>query len=141
MTRTKPEIKKAAPKEEPIAAWNIHPKSVKAPHRWVKILMTVVQWVAVAAVLLFLFRGVNYRIPERRIMPGYLVILSGVSFAFAWVDIMKWGVSRPWNCITCLSGWFSLLLAFVFHTHFWYVYLGLGCFAGYLFTTIRMKWL
>lgn len=113
------------------------------PKTWVKVFLTVVQWVVIATVLCFGLFGFHFKfqLPQARPMDGWLVILTGVSFAFVWVDVLKWGVSRPWNCVTCLSGWFSLLLAIVFNTHFWYIYLGIGCFTGHLFTLIRLRWL
>lgn len=143
MARTKPEIKKVPPKEEPIAAWNMHPKTVKAPRRWVKVLMTVVQWLVVATVLFFVLFGFHFKLqlPVTKPMPGYLVILFGLSAAYVWVDVLRWGVSRPFNCLTCLSGWFCLILAFAFHTHYWYLYLPLGAFVGGLYSKIVMRWL
>lgn len=138
MTRTKPEIKK---KEEPIAAWNIHPKSVKAPRPWVKVLLTIIQWLVVAAVLFFVFRGFHYRIPATRQMPGYLVVLFGLSAAYVWVDVLRIGVTKPFSCLSCMCGWICLAFAFVFHVHFWYMYLPLGAFVGGLYSSIKMRWL
>lgn len=112
-----------------------------APNKRAKIISTILQWLVVATVLFFIFRGFHYKIPETRPMPGYLVALFGISGAYVWVDVLRWGVSKPFNCLACLSGWFGLILAFVFHTHYWYLYLPLGGFIGGLFTSIRLRWL
>lgn len=138
MARTKPEIKKANWDK---AEQYTNPKLAPLPKKGMKILLTVIQWLLIATVLFFIFRGFHYRIPETRPMPGYLVTLFGLSAAYVWVDVLKIGVTKPFNCILCLTGWFSLAIAFVFHTHFWYFYLPLGSLIGALFTSIKMRWL
>jgi hypothetical protein len=106
-----------------------------------KILWTTAQWLLITTVLFFVWRGFHYRIPDRREMPGYLVVLFGLSAAYVWVDILKWGVTKPFNCLTCMAGWICLILAVTFHVHYWYLYLALGAFAGGLFTAIKLRWL
>ena len=135
-TADEPRSTKAA--GEPIAAWNIHPK---VPNKRGKIISTTVQWLVIAAVLFFIFRGFHYRIPETRPMPGYLVVIFGLSAAYVWVDVLKWGVTKPFNCLTCMAGWICLALAFAFHTHYWYLYLPLGAFVGGLYTSLKLRWL
>jgi hypothetical protein len=120
---------------------NIPPAPVKVPRKWLKVFLTIVQWLFIAGIVFFVLRGYYYQIPERKEMPGYLVALFGLSMAYVWVDVLKIGVTRPFNCLTCMSGWICLILAFVFHTHYWYLYLPLGAFAGGLFTSIKLRWL
>jgi hypothetical protein len=74
-------------------------------------------------------------------MPGYLVILFSLSLAFLFAEVLHWGVRKPFNCVKCLTGWFSLFMAFGFNTPYWYFYLPLGLFAGAMYTAIKYRWL
>lgn len=80
-------------------------------------------------------------LPERGSMTGLQVIVFALSLAFVWVEVLKWGSVKPFNCVKCLTGWFALILAFTFHLEFWYLYLPVGVFAGAMFDAIRMRWL
>lgn len=80
--------------------------------------------------------------PERGTMTGPQVIVFALSFAFMWVEVLKWWKqTKPFNCIPCLTGWVSLVMAFAFHVPFWYMYLPLGLFVGAVFGAIQMRWL
>lgn len=74
-------------------------------------------------------------------MPGYQVIIFALAFAFMWVHNLKWGVTKPFNCMKCMTGWSAFALAFIFGTPHWYLYLPLGLLAGGLFSAIQMRWL
>jgi|SRR5882762_9421321 len=105
-----------------------------------KVFWSIIQWIAVIAVFVGLWLLNKYiTIPPRGPMPGYQVILFALSLAFLWVEILKWGVTKPFNCIKCMTGWFSLLLAIVFHTPHWYLYLPLGSFVGAMYSGIKMR--
>lgn len=80
-------------------------------------------------------------LPERGTMTGSQVIIFALSLAFMWVEILKWGVTKPFNCLKCMTGWTSVILAFTFHVEFWPLYLPLGVFTGAIFDGIRMRWL
>lgn len=69
------------------------------------------------------------------------IILFALSLAFVWVDILRWGIHKPFNCCKCMTGWFALLLAGVSGADYWYLYAPLGVFAGAMFEGIRMRWL
>ena len=84
---------------------------------------------------------IGQHIPERGTMTGLQVIFFALALAFMWVEVLKWGIVKPFNCIKCLTGWFALILAFAFHTEFWYMYLPAGLFVGALFEGIHMRWL
>jgi hypothetical protein len=75
------------------------------------------------------------------VMPGSLVLFFALSLAFLWVEIMKWGVTKPFNCVKCMSGWIALILAVLFHTSFWYLYLPAGLFVGAMYSAIVMRYL
>lgn len=80
-------------------------------------------------------------LPERGTMTGLQVIVFALSFGFTWVEILKWGVVKPFNCLKCMTGWVALILAFTFHVEFWYMYLFVGLFVGAMFEGIKMRWL
>lgn len=81
-------------------------------------------------------------IPERGTMTGLQAIIFALSFAFMWVEVLKWWKQiKPFNCIKCLTGWAALILAFTFHVEFWPLYLPLGLFIGSMFEGIKMRWL
>jgi hypothetical protein len=75
------------------------------------------------------------------IMTGLQVIFFALACAFTWVEILKCGVIKPFNCLKCMCGWFALILAFAFHVEFWYMYLPAGLFVGAMFEGIKMRWL
>lgn len=80
-------------------------------------------------------------LPERGTMTGLQVVAFALAFAFAWVEVLKWGSVKPFNCLKCLCGWIALILAFTFHVQFWFMYLPVGLFVGAMFEGAKMRWL
>lgn len=80
-------------------------------------------------------------LPERGAMTGLQVVLFSLALSFMWVEVLKWGSVKPFNCMKCMTGWTALILAFTFHVEFWYMYLPVGLMAGAVFGGIKMKWL
>lgn len=80
-------------------------------------------------------------LPERGTMTGLQVVIFSLAFAFMWVEVLRWGSIKPFNCLKCLTGWVALILAFTFHVQFWYMYLPVGAFVGAVFEGIKMRWL
>lgn len=72
--------------------------------------------------------------------PGTILFLS-ISTAFTWVRIWKFGTVKPFTCIKCMSGWLSLLFAWLFHAPEPLIYLPMGLFIGAMFEAIQMRWL
>jgi hypothetical protein len=73
-------------------------------------------------------------------------ILAGVSFAFFFVEIMRWHQKsewfkrKPFNCVPCLSAWTAVLL-YLLPTNlseFMLIMFGSGTF-GALFTQLMYK--
>ena len=107
-----------------------------------KILGILFQWVVVAGVLIggwYLIKSVSFPHPDK--MPGFAVVVFSLACAFVWVEVLKWGVTKPFNCVKCMCGWFSLGLALIFHTPHWYLYLPLGVFVGAMYSGIKMRYL
>jgi hypothetical protein len=112
-----------------------------------KVLMN---WCIFILVALGIFNAIRFRhyigqhlpsLPERGAMTGLQVIVFALPFAFMWVEVLKWGVVKPFNCIKCMTGWIAVILALTFHVEFWYMYLPLGLFVGAMFEGIKMRWL
>lgn len=114
-----------------------------------KPLRIVINWLILIAIILIVF---PFRItaPVRNALhidwhpvplPGVWVLFFGLSIAFTWVEVLKWGSVKPFNCIKCLSGWFCLILAWLFDTPNFYLYLPGGLFVGAVFDRIKMRWL
>ena len=72
---------------------------------------------------------------------GPAALFFSLACAFTWVNVLKWGVTKPFNCIKCMSGWIALSFALIFHVDHWYLYLPAGLFVGALFEGIKMKFL
>lgn len=75
-------------------------------------------------------------------MTGPQAIIFALSFAFMWVEVLKWGkLVKPFNCLKCMTAWAAVILAFMFHVEFWPLYLPVGVFVGAMFEGIKMRWL
>lgn len=84
---------------------------------------------------------IGQHLPERGTMTGLQVVVFALAIAFTWVEVLKWGSTKPFNCLKCLTGWVALILAFTFHVEFWWAYLFVGLFVGAVFGAIKMRWL
>lgn len=116
-----------------------------------KILKIIGNWLiflAVIAGIVSLFY-IQWRRPllsdhlaELPTMTGAQVVIFALSFAFMWVEVLKWWKQiKPFNCIKCMTGWTAVILAFMFHVEFWYMYLPVGLMSGALFSVIKIRWL
>lgn len=72
-------------------------------------------------------------------MSGLQVLFFSLALAFTWVEVLRWGSVKPFNCVKCLTGWFALTLAFLFHAEFWQFYLVGGLFVGAMYSAIKMR--
>lgn len=70
-----------------------------------------------------------------------MILLFALSGAFVWVEVLKWGSVKPFTCVSCMTGWIALILAWWSHTDYWFMYLLVGKFIGCMWEGIRMKWL
>src|SRR5688500_10232529 len=108
----------------------------------------VFNWAVFVLIGLGIFNAIRFRhyigqhLPERGTMTGLQVIIFALSFAFMWVEVLKWWKHiKPFNCLKCMTAWAAVILAFMFHVEFWYMYLPAGLFVGAMFEGIRMRWL
>jgi len=103
---------------------------------------TTVQYIILAAIVVLCFRGCDYHLQFPKLtMSWYMVVPIALSLAYVWVDVFKIGVVKPFNCISCMAGWFSLIIAFAFHVPLWFFYASIGTFTGAIYSSIRMRWL
>lgn len=106
------------------------------------------EWIGIAKAWLFfalLVAAVYYSFAYLRVtlptIAGWQAVIFSFSFSFTWVYILKIGVTKPFNCITCLTGWTCLLFAFLFHVEMWYLYIFIGLTVGAIFSALKMRWL
>jgi hypothetical protein len=124
--------KLVAEKEEPI-------QSIPQPHIiHTSVKSTVLQYLAIIMVGALIYTFFNYSIHIEP-LSGPAVLFFSLACAFTWVEVLKWGVTKPFTCIKCMSGWIALLFALVFHVDHWYLYLPAGLFVGAVFEAIKMR--
>jgi len=66
-----------------------------------------------------------------------LILLFSLSVAFMNIEVLHLGSVKPFNCIKCLTGWISLIIALCFHCEVWYFMLPAGVFVGAMFELIK----
>lgn len=107
----------------------------------------IINWLIFLLLLTVLWFGVPYAWKWGRallIFPklsGAEVLFFSLCLAFFWVEVKKWGIIKPFNCLKCMTGWFALILALIFHIDAWYLYPFAGVFIGAIFSAVKMKWL
>lgn len=98
-------------------------------------------FIATVALLFMHRQWIIEKLPSVPQMSGLQVLVFSLACAFVWVEILKWGVTKPFNCIPCMTGWVAVIMAFTFHVDFWYLYLPLGLYIGSMFSAITMRYL
>lgn len=74
-------------------------------------------------------------------MTGIQAIVFGFACAFTWVEVLRLGSRKPFNCLKCMCGWYTLAIAWSFHVQYWLFYLFVGFAVGAMFEGIKMRWL
>ena len=96
-------------------------------------------FIAIVSAIYFGIRCINFSFPT---LKGWQAVLFGFSAAFVWVNRLGWlHHTKPFNCLPCMSGWATLILAFMFHVEAWYMYVFVGVVVGSIFNGIKMRWL
>lgn len=103
------------------------------------------KWMLTAAWMLSLIAGGALiwwlaTIPRVALHPA-LIITFALSGAFTWVEVLKWGVVKPFTCVKCMSGWFAVILAWWSGADYWLLYALVGLFVGAMYSAIKMRWL
>ena len=110
----------------------------------IKIIFNWLIFLAIIAGICALFHywhPIAMHLPVLPTMTGLQVLFFGLAIAFTWVEVLKWGKRKPFNCLKCMTGWVSLILAFSFHVELWPLYLPAGLFVGAVFSAIQMRYL
>jgi len=74
-------------------------------------------------------------------MQSYQIIILALSFSYLWVDVMKMGYVKPFNCFKCMSGWFALIIGCSCIGWHGIIYLPVGLFAGCIYSCVKMRYL
>lgn len=74
-------------------------------------------------------------------MTGLLTVIIGFALAFTWVEVLHLGSKKPFNCLKCMCGWFTLLVGYVYGTPYCGFYLFIGLTVGAIFTAIKYRYL
>lgn len=127
---------KAAIEEAPKTERPIPPTIPKT-----SIVSTIAQYGLVFALSYLVYGMYHYGFIQIKPLSGPAVLFFSLACAFTWVEILKWGVTKPFICIKCMSGWIALLFSLVFHVDHWYLYWPGGLFIGALFEATKMRWL
>lgn len=102
--------------------------------------LTVIQWLlvlGVAAGIYFLWKG-HLTLPDINLSSVEIIIIS-LSLAFTWVEVLKIGVTKPFNCVSCLTGWIALIVGVIDRGWSGIIFLFIGLFVGALFEAIKMR--
>lgn len=131
---------------EPERKTTMEPKSVAGtpvPVPATSALSTIIQWIFILGIIVgiyFLGRAVSIKIPSIHLKPHYIIILA-FSFSFTWVYVFKWGSVKPFSCITCMSGWFALIIGYWSAGWWGIAYIPIAMTVAALYSEIRMRWL
>lgn len=113
-----------------------------------KVINSILQWllvISVGGLLFFAGKFLYLNIPSISLphinLNSVEVITLSLSLAFMWVEILKWGVTKPFNCLKCMTGWFALIIGCFCIGWTGIVYLPIGLFVGSIFSAIQMRWL
>ena len=106
-----------------------------------KILKALMQWIIMLAVIIGIVLLFKYvRLPTIHLNSIEIIILA-FSCAFVWVYVLKWGVIKPFSCVTCMTGWFSLIIGCWAIGKWGVVYMPVGMTVAALYAEVRMRWL
>lgn len=106
---------------------------------------TILGWIiflGIIAGFIYLFNILEFSFPKFQAFPsmsGLQVLFFGLCLAFTWVEVLKLGRKKPFNCMKCMCGWLTMIVALLFHVEFWYLYLFAGLFTGAMFSAIKMR--
>lgn len=69
------------------------------------------------------------------------IILLSFAAAFVWVNILKIGKKKPFNCLTCMSGWFALIFGVWCSGWTGILYMPVAMTVAAIYEEIRMRYL
>lgn len=99
----------------------------------------LINWLVFLGVVVGAGYGLHHFSLTLPTMSGWQVLFFALSIAFTWVEVLKIGVTKPFTCVKCMTGWIALILAFLFHVAFWPLYLFAGLFVGAMWSGFKMR--
>jgi len=71
------------------------------------------------------------------------ILFTGLALAYCFTTVFRGRLfqRRPFNCIKCMTGWFSLVIGLLAYHCWGLLYLPLGVFTGAIYEKICMRWL
>lgn len=69
------------------------------------------------------------------------IIIMGLALSFCWSIINPWYNTKPFNCLMCMTGYFSVSVALFSVGWYCVLFFPVGCLAGAVFTSLRDRYL
>lgn len=69
------------------------------------------------------------------------VLALSLAFASFWVHTLKIGVTKPFTCVKCMCGWFTIPFSLYLGIEHWFLMPPLGVLVGAIYSNIKMRWL
>lgn len=112
-----------------------------------KAFYVVVQWLLTIVIIVaiwYVFKCIMPWFTGLKLTPlnGFTAVLFSLAIAVFWVNKLQWfRNTKPFNCVGCLCGWLSLLLAWLFAVPNFGFYLFTGWLIGMIFDNLMNKYL
>jgi hypothetical protein len=108
-----------------------------------KTLKAMFQWIILICIGIVLYLGWIHRgdIHPAHSLNNFEIIGLSLCLAFMWVEVLKWGVTKPFNCVKCMTAWISLLIGCSQIGWFGIIFLPVGLFVGAMWEAIKDRWL
>lgn len=74
-------------------------------------------------------------------MSGFEIVFCGLVAAFFQIEVIHFGSVKPFNCVRCMTGWYSLIIGCIAHGWHGIIFLPIGVFVGSIYSAIQMRYL
>ena len=103
-----------------------------------QVLLSIAQWLIILVLLsglvagsIYVYKHKTFTALDLGTMPGCMAIGCALSISFTWVYILKWFKNtKPFSCLKCMTGWTSLIIAYLYLVPYYGFYLFIGLFVG-----------
>lgn len=103
--------------------------------------MKVLNFIAQLLIIAAVAAGFYFiKLPTVTVTPFRVIVLA-LSFAFMWVEGLHWGVTKPFNCLKCMTAWFALIIGCLAYGWWGFIFFPVGLFAGAIFSAVKMRYL
>jgi hypothetical protein len=108
------------------------------------VISSIIQWLVIAllAVGVYYIFNMHFHYTPVKYFTDWQIILLSFCFAFTWVYILKiFPRIKPFNCITCMSGWFALVLGVICVGWSGIIYMPVAMTFAAIYSEVRSRWL